>query len=186
MGLTGRTPKHDDERIRRNAPIYDKIQVEWDGVVRGPDLPSRWVPCDCNRVGSGPHPDYFTGPCREYVNKGWHPAAIAWYEEWRRTPQSMVFVDTDWMFFHQTALLVEEYWDEDCKKTERVSLAGEIRRREEGYGGTFEARRKLRLEIRSPQHDLAKQQQVVDDAKNVVNYVEMLNKAAADVMKDES
>jgi hypothetical protein len=162
MGLVGRTPKHDDDRVRRNAPIYEKIQVRWDGIVRGPELPTKW-----RQTEEG-----------EYISEPWHPATLAWYELWRRTPQSMVFTDTDWEFFGETAKLHDRYWQPDLRVTELVALAGELRRREEAYGGTFEARRKLRMEIQSPQHDLAKDAEFENEVSSAVDYVEKLTKAA--------
>lgn len=178
MGIPGRPPKDDSERVRRNAPIYDKVQLRWDGLVRGPDLPERWGTCPCRGAQNGPHPGFF-GVCNKYVEIPWHPQTHAWYEEWRRTPQSMTFTDTDWAFFADTALLFDRYWSEDAKTAEMVALAGEIRRRLDAYGGTFEARRKLRMEIQSDAHDAGKEAQVSNDAKEAVDYAEMLAKEAA-------
>lgn len=195
MAIQGPAPKHEDDRVRRNAPIYDKIQVEWDGQIRGPELPKRWAACQCMSSPSGPHPPPpdlippkkpVLKDCGHAVEVKWHPATLDWYNMWRQTPQSMVFVATDWEFFAETAKLHDMFWSEDLKPSELVALAGALKGREEAYGGTFEARRKLRLEITSPQHKAAKEAQFKVETKAAVDYAAKLTQEAAKQRKGAS
>lgn len=138
MVYNGPPPKHDDDRQRRNAPVYDKVQPEWDGIVRGPELP---------------------GP--PFV---WCDKAVQWWETWRRSPQSMLMMETDWDYMLDTALLYNAMWTPDIvvdKDTgtftyqpksagQLTALSKEVRNRTAEYGDTWANRRKLRMSIVQP------------------------------------
>lgn len=154
--IKGFAPKPDDERTRRNAPIFSRLPVQWDGVVRGPVLPK---------------------------HREWSKWTKEWYEDFRRTPQSMICTETDWHFIADTALLYELMWTPKTPAAQVVTLSGEFRRRMSSYGYTFEDRLKMRMEIRSPQKDMADEAQIDAAASEMVNYAEMLNAKVANKKK---
>jgi hypothetical protein len=93
--------KEDDERLRRNAPIYDRVQVTWDGITRGPELPAkhRW----CERT-------------------------LAWWQTWRTCPQSMVMTPTDWEAMLVTALVHDAIWSPTRTAAPGVRVRRDLRR----------------------------------------------------------
>lgn len=150
----GPPPKPDDERERRNAPIYDKVQPEWDGLVRGPEL---------------------TGP--PFV---WCDKTRAWWEQWRRSPQSMLMMESDWEYMLDTALLHNALWTPDIVVDKDLgtftyqpkppnaltALSKEIRSRLAEYGDTWANRRKLRMDLLTPtQEDMPN---IVKEAEQTV------------------
>lgn len=150
----GPPPLHDDDRIRRNPPIYDKVQPEWDGYVRGPGLP---------------------GP--PFV---WCEKTTEWWERQRRSPQSMLMMDSDWDYMLDTALLHNALWtpefsvDKDKgtfvytakSATTLTNLSKEIRARMAEYGDTWANRRKLRMDLSTPsENDIP---DIVKDAERTV------------------
>jgi hypothetical protein len=145
--------KNDEDRVRRNAPRYNKVQPEWDGHVRGPELP----PGYCDRV-------------------------MAWWETWRTSAQAMVMIETDWESMLDTAILKEMYCNPNAKSgaVSMTQLASEIRRRESAFGATFEDRLKLAIEVDSDLHKIGREAEVDTAAEDAVNYMENLTKAAAD------
>lgn len=152
MALRGVAPKPEEERTRRNAPIFSRLPVEWDGVVRGPVLPK-----------------YRT----------WSAWTKDWYEAFRRTPQSMVCTTTDWMYIVDTALLYELMWTPKTPNTQVATLAAEFRRRMSNYGYTFEDRLKLRMDVKSPQSEASKEAEIKSAATEIVDSMEIMNKYIA-------
>lgn len=152
MGIQGPAPK--DDAVRRNKATFDKIIVEWDGVVRGPSLPDDydW----CNRTEQ-------------------------WWDMWRRSAQAMVWLESDWEHMLETAMLHTRFWDQDypLKPTEMKSLAEHIRQRMQVLGSTFEDRRKLRLEVRSAEADKMNEAQIDAAAAVAVDYMERMTNLAA-------
>lgn len=84
-----------------------------DGVLRGPELP----------------------------DGDWHPRTVAWYATWRRSPMAAAFIDADWDFLLDTAMLHSQMWGGEAKH------AAEIRLRVSKFGCTPEDRLRLRLEV---------------------------------------
>lgn len=154
MSYKGKAPKPDEERVRRNAAVFQRVPVEWDGHVRGPNLPGQY---------------------------SWSAMTLEWWEEFRRSPQSMVCVDSDWRFLLDTALLVDRYWRDPLNTPipHLTTLAAEIRRRLGAYGATFDDRLKQRMEIRSPQSAAAEKAEVQQAASRGINYLEMMNAEVA-------
>jgi hypothetical protein len=165
--IPGLPPKPDDERNRRNPPIYKTVPVQWDGIVRGPELPKD-------------------------VGVNWCPRTREWWEKWRCSPQGMVMHATDWEHMLETALLHNELWSPkivldsngnlvQVSKTaaEMKGLATEIRSRVAAFGCTYEDRLKLRIEIRTPQSEADRQAEIASAAEEAINYAEMLAKEAA-------
>lgn len=153
MTYRGTPPKDDDARQRRNAPIFDKTQVKWDGNVRGPELPDDYT---------------------------WCKRTQQWWEMWRCSAQAMVMHDSDWESMLETAMLHNRFWDHECSDTARNAIAAELRRRVAAFGATFEDRLKLRMSVETPHTAMAREAEVANDAKEVVNYLERLNKAVAE------
>lgn len=168
MAITGPPPLPDEDRVRRNAPLYSKVPVKWDGVRRGPNLPKD-------------------------IGVHWCPRTQAWWDVWRDSPQAMVMTDTDWESMLETAYLHHEFWSPKIvmnyktKKLEQVSkspaelknIATELRARVAAFGATFEDRLKLRMQIMTPQLEQAEAAQIAQEAEAAVNYAEMLNKEAS-------
>lgn len=178
----GPAPKPDDERIRRNAPIYEKVPVSWDGEIRGPELPEIQIPCECGGAGNGPHPDLLPGPCRQLVTKEWHPRTREWWEMWRTSAQAMVMHATDWEIMLDTAYLHNMFYSgyTTASMGSLNALAQEIRKRQEPYGATWVDRRKLRLEVKTPQTASDEEAKIAAEAAVAVDYLERLNKAVAE------
>lgn len=98
-------------------------QVEGDGELRGPLLPEGVLPDD----------------------EDWHPRTRQWWETWRRSAQAQVFIETDWDFLLDTALLHHVMWTKG-----RWEFASEVRLRAAKYGATPEDRMRLKLKIETP------------------------------------
>lgn len=127
--MAGRGPAPKRERSRPNDTsrrAAEFTQVIADGLVRGPDLPD----------GS------------------WHPRTVAWFETWRRSPMAATFIDADWDFLIDTALLHTEMWSGS------PGLAGEIRLRVGKLAGTPEDRLRLRMEVQAEADAVPKQRRM--------------------------
>jgi len=114
--MAGRGPAPKAERSRPNDTARRQSEftkVADDGQVRGPELP-----------------DF-----------AWHERTVAWYETWRRSPMAATFIDADWDFLIDTAMLHTEMWNGS------PGLAAEIRLRVGKLAGTPEDRMRLRLEV---------------------------------------
>ncbi|EFE65765.1 conserved hypothetical protein [Streptomyces viridosporus ATCC 14672] len=97
--------------------------MEDDGELRGPLLPEGVLPDD----------------------EDWHPRTRQWWETWRRSAQAQVFIETDWDFLLDTALLHHVMWTKG-----RWEFASEVRLRAAKYGATPEDRMRLKLKIETP------------------------------------
>ena len=114
--MAGRGPAPKAERSRPNDTARRQAEftkVADDGQVRGPDLP-----------------DF-----------AWHDRTVAWYETWRRSPMAQTFIDADWDFLIDTAMLHSEMWNGS------PGLAAEIRLRVGKLAGTPEDRLRLRMQV---------------------------------------
>jgi hypothetical protein len=124
MAGRGFAPKATRSRARdtkrRDAEMK---RVEDDGGLRGPLLPEGVLPDD----------------------EDWHPRTRQWWETWRRSAQAQVFIDTDWDFLLDTALLHHVMWTKG-----RWEFASEVRLRAAKYGATPEDRMRLKLQIDTP------------------------------------
>ncbi len=156
MAYRGIAPKPDEERSRRNEPIYSRLPVKWDGKIRGPALSSK---------------------------REWCEETLEWWEMFRRTPQSMVCTKTDWAFLQDTALLHQRIHDPEKPPADSsfATLLGEFRRRMSSYGYIFEDRLKLRMEIDSPAKEAAEEAEIEQAAEKAVNYAQRLAEKAAKI-----
>ena len=132
--MPGRGPAPKAERSRPNDTARRKAEftkVAEDGQVRGPELP-----------------DY-----------AWHERTVAWYETWRRSPMAATFIDADWDFLIDTAMLHTEMWNGS------PGLAAEIRLRVGKLAGTPEDRLRLRLEVETESKQVAQVTSMSRDRK---------------------
>jgi len=116
MAGRGAAPKpvlQSADKQRRRDEITSKIAA--DGVRRGPDLPEA----------------------------DWPAQTLAWWESLRTSPMAQMWVDADWVFLMDTALLHRELWSGDLKH------AGELRLRMSQFGVTPDARLRLRIQVES-------------------------------------
>lgn len=75
--------------------------------------------------------------------KEWHPRTVAWWEEWRRSPQAAAMITgPDWQYLLDTALLHHQYWSNG-----RWEFANELRMREAKLGATPKDRADLKFEV---------------------------------------
>lgn len=124
MAGRGMAPKATRSRARdAKARDAELRKVEDDGELRGPLLPEGVLPDD----------------------EDWHPRTRQWWETWRRSAQAQVFIETDWDFLLDTALLHHVMWTKG-----RWEFASEVRLRAAKYGATPEDRMRLKLKIETP------------------------------------
>lgn len=162
--MAGRGPAPKEDPVRRNAPVYETAQVEWDGRQRGPDLPAL---SQINQWG-------------ESAEFEWNPMTLEWWDNLRNSPQAMVMHQSDWDMMLQTAMLHTRFWNGGLKSTESTNLAAEIRRRLADYGATYADRQRLRMVIKTDHEAVVEQQQIDKDAANAVDYAQRLLQAAAE------
>lgn len=122
MAGKGPTSKDPDQRVRRNADPNPTTEVAPDDELRGPDLPD----------------DVLEG-------EPWHPQTLRWWDTWRRSPQAQAFLDTDWDFLVDTALMHHTMWSKG-----RWEFASELRLRAAKFGATPEDRMRLRMKVTQP------------------------------------
>lgn len=128
MAGVGPPPKDPSKRRRRNAPAAPETVVQVDDELRGPALPE-------NALGAD----------KDGVAYEWHPMTRAWWDTWRHSPQAQTFVDTDWSFLLDTALMHHSMWDKG-----QWTLAAEVRLRAAKFGATPEDRARLKLKVDEP------------------------------------
>jgi len=132
--MPGRGPAPQPERSRPNDTARRQSEfttVAADGQVRGPDLP-----------------DF-----------AWHDRTVAWYETWRRSPMAATFIDADWDFLIDTAMLHTEMWNGSA------GLAAEIRLRVGKLAGTPEDRLRLRIQVDTEAQQAPKRQRMSKDRR---------------------
>lgn len=114
---------------RRREAEFTKVAP--DGVLRGPELP-------------------------EGV---WHPRTVEWWDTWRRSPMAATFIEGDWSFLLDTAMLHNEMWNGETKH------AAEIRLRVGKLAGTPEDRLRLRVQIDTEVAQVTKPARMTDDRR---------------------
>ncbi|GAB1641752.1 hypothetical protein [Krasilnikovia sp. MM14-A1259] len=111
------SPKADDQRRRRNAPTHAEMVLLRDGQLRGPEL-------------------------TELTSRPFGDDTLAWFDDWRRSPQAAVFELTDWRRLALLAPIVESY----LRRPSAAALS-EIRMNEERLGATVVDRMRARMRI---------------------------------------
>lgn len=162
--------KSDEDRVRRNVPRIDRVTLT-------PKVGNNGGTCDGN---CGPDlPGGF----------GWCDMTLNWYDMWRHSPQSKLFIDTDWAALQEAALLYDAIWNRDIshKSPSHNSLTllmGELRRKVAQWGATHYDRIQLKLQIDNPLSAEEQRRAVESDAKDAVDYMEMLTSEAAKIKGD--
>ncbi|WP_030558728.1 phage terminase small subunit [Streptomyces aureocirculatus] len=128
MAGRGPAPKDSAKRRRRNAADLETV-ITPDDELRGPELPSGVLGVDED-----------TGEPVE-----WHPMTQLWWDSWRMSPQAQQFVQTDWLFLIDTALMHHTMWARG-----RWEFASEVRLRAAKFGATPEDRARLKLTVDDP------------------------------------
>lgn len=122
MAGRGRAPKDPSKLQRPGSVAVPKVIVP-DDELRGPELPADVLPDGAE----------------------WHPRTLRWWNVWRTSPQAQTFIDTDWDFLIDTALLHHVMWTKG-----RWEFASEVRLRAAKYGATPEDRARLKLDVTGP------------------------------------
>lgn len=148
--------KSPSERVRRNKDGYDengfvvpktkdnKITLpDWDGEIRGPDLP--------------PHP----------AGHLWHPQTKKWWETWRKSPQAMYCIDTDWESLFIGAIVHDKIMH-GVSHTALAALTGELRKREGMFGAAVEDRLRLNMSTTTLKNEESAEIEV--QVQKAVNY----------------
>lgn len=133
--MAGRGPAPKAERSRANDTARREAEfrrVAADGVTRGPDLPAGVL---------------------------WGERTKAWWLTWRTSPIAVTFIDADWDFLLDTALLHNELWSGS------PGVAAELRLRVAKFGATPEDRMRLRIAIDDDVKDAPKPQRVSGDRR---------------------
>ncbi|PWK81714.1 hypothetical protein C8D88_116126 [Lentzea atacamensis] len=123
MAGRGRAPKDPEKRVRRNADPIPTAELTTDGELRGLELPA-------DVLGEG---------------EEWHPQTLRWWNTWRSSPQAQTFLQTDWDFLLDTALMHHTMWAKG-----RWEFAAELRLRAAKFGATPEDRARLRMKVTDP------------------------------------
>jgi hypothetical protein len=71
----------------------------------------------------------------------WPQRTVKWWKMWGNSPQSVYFMDSDWEFLLETALLHAKFWAGETQ------LAGELRLRVAKFGATIEDRARLQMQF---------------------------------------
>lgn len=126
MAGRGPAPKDPTKRRRRNAGEPETTIVP-DDELRGPELPA------------GVLGEEDGEPVQ------WHPMTQLWWDSWRGSAQAQTFVQTDWLFLIDTALMHHTMWAKG-----RWEFASEVRLRAAKFGATPEDRARLKLKVDDP------------------------------------
>ncbi|MEV5319175.1 hypothetical protein AB0K92_16220 [Streptomyces sp. NPDC052687] len=122
MAGRGPAPKDPSKRRRRNATDPETVIVN-DGALRGPELPEGVLPGD----------------------EEWHPMTVNWWQTWRTSPMAATFLDTDWAFLLDAALMHHTAWTKG-----KWEFLSEVRMRSAKFGATPEDRARLKLRVDEP------------------------------------
>jgi len=126
MAGRGPAPKDPTKRRRRNVGEPETVIIA-DDELRGPELPA-------GVLGD-----------EDGVPVEWHPMTQLWWDSWRTSPQAQTFVQTDWLFLIDTALMYHTMWAKG-----RWEFASEVRLRAAKFGATPEDRARLKLKVDDP------------------------------------
>ncbi|MEU1037707.1 hypothetical protein [Streptomyces sp. NPDC005907] len=143
MAGRGPAPKDPAKRRRRNAAEPETTIVP-DDELRGPELPA-------GVLGE-----------EDGVEVEWHPMTQLWWDSWRSSAQAQTFVQTDWLFLIDTALMHHTMWAKG-----RWEFASEVRLRAAKFGATPEDRARLKLKVDDPQNAPQKPAQRPDGVTDI-------------------
>lgn len=154
--ISGPAPKEDP--VRRNAPIHNKVQFEWDGLTRGPELPY------IEQIDSDGMVAIFE----------WNQRTVEWWNKWRNSAQAMVMHESDWESMLETAMLHTRFWNGGLKPNEMTAIATALKQRVAAYGATYEDRLKLRMVIKTEHDELAEEVEIQQEAGRMIDYAARL------------
>lgn len=123
MAGRGAAPKPADQRRRRNIDPIPTTELIDDGALKGPTIRQ------------------ITG------TNAWCEKTHEWWEMWRRAPQSLAFIHTDWVRLGFMAQIVERLYTEDLSPNQFLALFGELRINESNFGATVVDRQRARMKI---------------------------------------
>lgn len=143
MAGRGPAPKDPSKRRRRNA-ADPETTITPDDELRGPELPA------------GVLGEEDGEPVQ------WHPMTQLWWDSWRGSAQAQTFVQTDWLFLIDTALMHHTMWAKG-----RWEFASEVRLRAAKFGATPEDRARLKLKVDDPKNAPQKPAQRPDGVTDI-------------------
>lgn len=143
MAGRGPAPKDPTKRRRRNA-TDPETTITRDDELRGPELPA------------GVLGEEDGEPVQ------WHPMTQLWWDSWRVSAQAQTFVQTDWLFLIDTALMHHTMWAKG-----RWEFASEVRLRAAKFGATPEDRARLKLKVDDPQNARQRPAQRADGVTDI-------------------
>lgn len=122
-GIVG--PPPNPGRVRRNKDTMSPFKTLYDdGILRGHDLPDDFP---------------------------WHSKTLAWWHNWRKSPQAQLMTDTDWDVMEVAARIYDQIMtlqnSPNAKTTDIAQLSRELDRKTANYGATYADRLKLRFVI---------------------------------------
>jgi hypothetical protein len=135
MAGKGRPPQtalsRERDEKRRQAEL---TRLASDGQLRGPELP-------------------------DIENHLWHVRTAAWWDTLRRSPMAGTWIEADWDFLLDTALLHSAMWFGETKH------AAEIRLRVSKFAGTPEDRLRMRLDVEEQAAQVERAQGMNDERR---------------------
>lgn len=145
--------------VPRDKKTQDKLELpEWDGEIRGPELPT--------------HPQ----------GDAWHPQTQKWWETWRKSPQAMYCIQTDWESLYMGAIVYDRIM-RGVSNTALAALTGELRKREGMFGAALEDR--LRLGMGETTGSTIEEIQIEAGVQKAVSYFDMVNQRVAEAKENK-
>ena len=79
-------------------------------------------------------------------DREWPRQTVEWWDVWRRSEQGSLYMQSDWLFLLDTALIHAAIWTLDPEVlSTRMGLFGELRLRLSKFGATVEDRMRMRV-----------------------------------------
>ena len=82
-------------------------------------------------------------------DREWPRQTVEWWDVWRRSEQGSLYMQSDWLFLLDTALIHAAIWTLDPEVlSTRMGLFGELRLRLSKFGATVGDRMRMRMRMR--------------------------------------
>jgi hypothetical protein len=79
-------------------------------------------------------------------DREWPKQTVEWWDVWRRSEQAGLYMQSDWLYLLDTALIHAAIWTLDPEVlSTRMGLFGELRLRLAKFGATVEDRMRMRV-----------------------------------------
>lgn len=85
--------------------------------------------------------EFVPGVQPELPDRDWPEQTVTWWAMWGRSPQAVLFTESDWSELLDTAILHARLWNGDIK------VGAELRLRVAKFGATPEDRARLRIQF---------------------------------------